>query len=98
MQDKHEQLGDHGALPGAASGPPPGSSPVKICGLEVHPLAEIFPLMSGAEFEKFVADIKIKGVLDPLWIYLGKVIDGRNRLRACERLGIVPPTREWDGK
>lgn len=91
MQEKHEQLGEYGAIPGAPNGPP-------LSQLEIHPLAAIFPPMSEKEFEKFVADIEIKGVIDPLWTHEGKVIDGRNRLLACQRLGITPTTREWDGK
>ena len=44
------------------------------------------------------ASIAAIGLREPIWIYLGKVIDGRNRLRACTELGIPPATREWDGR
>ena len=37
------------------------------------------------------------GVREPISLYNGQIIDGRNRYRACCDLGITPPTREWDG-
>jgi hypothetical protein len=101
MEDnKHEQLGEFGALPGAPNGPPVPIVEVLVSALEIHPLAELFPPMSEKEFEKFLEDVKEAArIIDPLWTYQGKVIDGRNRLLACKRLGIERvPTREWDGK
>ena len=64
---------------------------------EVHEAAAIFPPMSEAEFQQLKSDIQQHGLREPIWIYSGKVIDGRHRLRACTELGIQPPTREWDG-
>jgi len=55
-------------------------------GYTVHPAAEVFPLMMGDEFGMLVESIRKQGVQTPL-VYRGKVLlDGRNRLRAVQRL------------
>ena len=63
-----------------------------------HPVAELFPLMTQAEYEELKNDIKVNGLLVAIWIYEGKIIDGRNRDRACRELGIQPRFQEWDGR
>lgn len=63
---------------------------------KAHPAAEIFPLMTGAEFDALVKDIKENGLREPITLHEGEILDGRNRLRACEQLGIKPKFEEWD--
>ncbi|HQU46522.1 MAG TPA: hypothetical protein PK867_27190, partial [Pirellulales bacterium] len=65
--------------------------------LGVHPAAELFPLMRGPEFGLLVEDISEHGLREPIVIYQGLVLDGRNRLRACETTGVEPRFVEWDG-
>ena len=55
-----------------------------------HPLADIFPLIEGEEFDQLVASIKANGPREPIVIYEDMILDGRNRARACEVLGIEP--------
>ena len=66
-------------------------------GLKFHPLAEIFPLIEGQEFNELVADIRAHGVREPIWIYDGRIIDGRNRYRAASVAGIERPVRKYSG-
>jgi hypothetical protein len=66
--------------------------------LTFHPLANIFPLLEGAEFDGLVADIKAHGQREPIALYEGQVLDGRNRLRACEMTGVAPPARDLRGR
>jgi hypothetical protein len=54
--------------------------------------------MSDPEFNDLKSDIAKNGLRDPIWTHQGKVIDGRNRLRACTELSITPATREWNGE
>jgi ParB-like chromosome segregation protein Spo0J len=58
--------------------------------MEVHPAAELDPLMSGPKFDAFVEDIRNRGQQEPIKLLGGKIIDGRNRWAACHRLGIKP--------
>jgi N6-adenosine-specific RNA methylase IME4 len=65
--------------------------------LEFHPLAQIFPLIEGAEFNDLVGDIRAHGVREPIWIYDGQILDGRNRYRASAVAGVDCPMREYFG-
>lgn len=56
--------------------------------LPFHPLANIFPLIEGDEFDKLVASIRDNGLRDPIVLHDGLVLDGRNRQRACEEAGV----------
>jgi ParB-like chromosome segregation protein Spo0J len=65
--------------------------------LEFHPLAEIFPLIEGYEFAGLVDDIRKNGLREPVVLYQGRVLDGRNRLRACEAAGIACRFENYTG-
>jgi ParB-like chromosome segregation protein Spo0J len=65
--------------------------------LAFHPLADIFPLVEGAEFDELVADIREHGLHEPIVIFENMVLDGRNRLRACEAAGIEPTFTVYTG-
>lgn len=65
--------------------------------LTFHPVADIFPMMSAAEFNGLKADIAEHGQREPIVIHDNMILDGRNRYMACAELGLKPITREWDG-
>jgi N6-adenosine-specific RNA methylase IME4 len=62
-----------------------------------HPLADIFPLLEGAEFEELVADIRTQGLHEPIVLHEGKILDGRNRFRASRKAGVVPRFETYSG-
>ena len=62
-----------------------------------HPVADIFPRMSNAEYLALRDDIKVNGQHYPIWTWRGQIIDGRHRAQACEELGIEPDSREYEG-
>ena len=64
---------------------------------EFHPLANIFPLIEGQPFNDLVADIRVHGVREPVWLHDGKILDGRNRYRAALAAGVDCPVREYEG-
>jgi hypothetical protein len=64
--------------------------------MTVHPAAALFPLLDGAEKKAFVEDVRAHGVREPLKTWRGYLIDGRNRLMACEAIGITPFYKEMN--
>jgi hypothetical protein len=64
--------------------------------LQPHPAAELFPLMTGADFDALVADIREHGQREAIVVHDGLILDGRNRYRACQTLGIEPVVVQWD--
>ena len=72
----------------------------------VHPAASVFPLIEGDDFFYLVESIRKNGVQHPIVVRQGMLLDGRNRLRACEWLKSqegwrgVCPVDEWkeDGR
>jgi ParB-like chromosome segregation protein Spo0J len=64
--------------------------------LEFHPLANRFPLIEDDEFDRLVEDIRVNGQRDPIVLFEDKILDGRNRYRACLEAGVTPKTRDYD--
>lgn len=56
---------------------------------KVHPAADVFPMMADDELAELQANIRAHGVKLPVVFWHdGRLLDGRNRLEAMERLGI----------
>ena len=62
-----------------------------------HPAAELFPMLGPDELHELAQDIKENGLLTPIILADGLVLDGRNRLAACEMAGIAPRFEEYTG-
>jgi N6-adenosine-specific RNA methylase IME4 len=60
-----------------------------------HPIANIFPLLP--DLTELSGNIKEQGLLEPIIVYEGQILDGRNRYRACGIAGIEPITTEFTG-
>ena len=65
--------------------------------MEFHPFADIFPLVEGDEFEQLVTDIAANGLHEPIVLFDGQILDGRNRYRACEAADVSCQYRIYDG-
>ena len=63
-----------------------------------HPICSLFSEMSPEEIQEFATDIKAKGLLHPIILYEGKILDGRNHYLACGMAGVEPRFVEWQGK
>ncbi len=64
--------------------------------VKVHPAAAIFPMMSDDEIDRLAEDIRKNGQREYIVYWKGQLLDGRNRLAACDRLGIEPDICEFD--
>lgn len=61
---------------------------------EVHPIANVFPMMAEEDYARLRDDIRDNGQHESIVFWKELLIDGRNRLRACEEIGIEPETCE----
>ena len=54
-----------------------------------HEIANLFPMMLPEEFVDLKEDIKARGLLEPVVLHEGKILDGRNRFKACQEVGVA---------
>ena len=54
---------------------------------EFHELANLFPLVEGEDYSALIEDIRDHGILNPITLYQGRILDGRNRYRAAKESG-----------
>jgi len=59
---------------------------------EVHPFAEVFPLLEGEEFDDLVSSVKSSGLRTPIILSHDQavLVEGRNRYRACDEASVDP--------
>ena len=70
--------------------------PADITG--VHPYAEKFPMLPDAELDELADSIRTVGLLHPIVVDAsGLVVDGRNRLEACNRAQVEAATTVYEG-
>ena len=65
-------------------------------GLPIHPAADLFPMLPASELQALADDIRVNGQREPVILWDGQVLDGRNRLAACDLAGVEPLTRTLD--
>ena len=65
-----------------------------------HPLANMFPMIEGNAFEELKRDIAAQGILEPIRLYQGMILDGRNGYAAAKACGhefSVDDFVQWEG-
>jgi len=63
--------------------------------VKTHPAADLFPLLTGSEFTELCESIRENGQRQPVRVLPdGRIVDGRNRWRACEAIGREAMTLE----
>jgi site-specific DNA-methyltransferase (adenine-specific) len=65
--------------------------------MKIHPVAELFPMLSASELNELTDSIKHEGLLNPCVRQGDILLDGRNRLAACRLAGVEPSFTEYRG-
>jgi 16S rRNA G966 N2-methylase RsmD len=60
-----------------------------------HHYASLFPAMDSDELDSLAENIKENGLQEPIKLFEGKVLDGRNRALACAKAGEEPTFVQW---
>jgi hypothetical protein len=62
-----------------------------------HEISRCWPMLQGDRLEVFIDTVARYGLKQPIMLYEGRVLDGKNRLAACDQLGITPRTENFNG-
>jgi len=65
--------------------------------LHHHPAADAFPMMDAKRYAELKADIEQHGQMLDVVLCDGQILDGRNRYKACQELGLEPRTTTYAG-
>ena len=65
---------------------------------DLHDLCKLFPPMPEDQFNSLIDSIRDHGLLTPIMLHEGKILDGRHRYKACINLGIEPSFEEYEGE
>jgi DNA modification methylase len=64
---------------------------------KIHPAADKFPLLNDEELKDLAEDIRKNGQREPCVMWDDVLLDGRNRWRACNLIGVDPKTKQFKG-
>ena len=65
---------------------------------EFHEYCLLFPQADQKTIDDISADIKTNGQNEPIILFQGKILDGRNRYLACRMAGVEPSFKEFSGE
>jgi hypothetical protein len=63
-----------------------------------HDVADLFPMLAADELKALATDIFENGQREPITLFEGKILDGRNRYVACVDAGVEPLFTEYEGR
>src|SRR6266851_9772027 len=70
---------------------------MKIGKHETHPAADLFPMLVGVDLAALTESVRANGLRQPITLAEERVLDGRNRLRACLAAGVEPRFVDFAG-
>ncbi len=66
-------------------------------GYETHRYADYIPVADGADQFALRQSIESYGLIEPITLYQGAILDGRHRYAACVKMGVEPKFVEFEG-
>src|SRR5438128_1322695 len=66
--------------------------------MRAHKYAELFPVMDDDQLQELADDVKANGLRLKIVTLDDKILDGRNRERACRMAGVEAIYKEYTGK
>src|SRR5260370_6733163 len=78
--------------PPVSRSPSPLETAMSELRLPIHPYAELFPLMSPAEFDRLCDDILHNGLQEEIVVHEGQVLEGRHRYLPALPIKCLPPS------
>jgi ParB-like chromosome segregation protein Spo0J len=62
-----------------------------------HPICLLIPSADEDELQDLTDDVRAHGLIDPIVLFEGMILDGRNRSAACERADVEPRYAQFRG-
>jgi hypothetical protein len=62
-----------------------------------HPICLLIPSADEYELQELTEDVRAHGLIDPIVLFEGMILDGRNRAAACERGQVAPRYVQFGG-
>ena len=62
-----------------------------------HPICLLIPSADEDELQDLTNDIRAHGLIAPIVLFEGMILDGRNRAAACGRAGVAPRYVQFEG-
>ena len=66
-------------------------------GYPTHRFADFIPVADGADQFALRASIESIGLVEPIMLFEGAILDGRHRYAACQKVGVEPRFVEFEG-
>jgi ParB-like chromosome segregation protein Spo0J len=70
----------------------------RIGDYRIHPVAAMFPLLKGDDYEDLRSSIEANGQLKPIVVQGDVLLDGCNRLQACLEIGLSPKVVQYSSE
>src|SRR5271165_2721003 len=62
-----------------------------------HPICLLIPSADEDELQDLTDDIRAHGLIDPIVLFEGMILDGRSRAAACQRADVAPRYAQFSG-